>query len=124
MNVSGANMMESLSPDAFMKLFITQIQHQDPSQPLDPTAMMSQLAELTTVQQLDALNSNFGNILRAEQLGLARELIGSQVVYAADDEMRMGLVNSAALSDGVVGVFIGDDFIEIDRVAEILGSAN
>ena len=124
MNASNDGVLSSLTPDAFLTLFVTQIKHQDPTQPLDPSAMMAQLAQLTTVQQLDNLSTNFLNALRTEQLGLARGLIGAQVTYASDDGMRTGLVDSAALNAGVVGVFVADQFVPIDNVTEILGSSS
>ena len=124
MNVSGSNVLGSLSPDAFLTLFVTQIQHQDPTEPMDTSAMMAQLAQLTTVQQLDNLSANFLNVLRTEQLGLARGLIGAQVTYASGDELRTGVVDSAALNAGVAGVFVADEFVPIDNVIEILGSSS
>ena len=124
MNVSGSDVLGSLSPDAFLTLFVTQIQHQDPTEPMDTSAMMAQLAQLTTVQQLDNLSANFLNVLRTEQLGLARGLIGAQVTYASGDELRTGVVDSAALNAGVAGVFVADEFVPIDNVIEILGSSS
>ena len=124
MNVSGSDVLGSLSPDAFLTLFVTQIQHQDPTEPMDTSAMMAQLAQLTTVQQLDSLSANFLNVLRTEQLGLARGLIGAQVTYASGDELRTGVVDSAALNAGVAGVFVADEFVPIDNVIEILGSSS
>ena len=124
MNVSGSDVLGSLSPDAFLTLFVTQIQHQDPTEPMDTSAMMAQLAQLTTVQQLDSLSTNFLNVLRTEQLGLAQGLIGAQVTYASGDELRTGVVDSAALNAGVAGVFVADEFVPIDNVTEILGSSS
>ena len=124
MNVSGSDVLGSLSPDAFLTLFVTQIQHQDPTEPMDTSAMMAQLAQLTTVQQLDSLSTNFLNVLRTEQLGLAQGLIGAQVTYASGDELRTGVVDSAALNAGVAGVFVADEFVPIDNVIEILGSSS
>ena len=123
-SASADNILKSLSPDAFMTLFLTQVKHQDPTEPLDPSQMMSQLAELTNVQQLDALNKSFQSALQTEQLGLARGLIGTQVTYAVGEELRAGVVEGAAVADGDVGVYVGTDFVPLGEVMEILGSAS
>lgn len=48
---------EKLEKQDFMNLFLTQMSHQDPVNPMDSGAMMSQLAELGTMEQLEKLNS-------------------------------------------------------------------
>ena len=100
----------SISPDAFMQLFVTQMKYQDPTEPMDSSAMMGQLAQLTTVQELKSMSSAFQGILQAEQLGLARELIGSQVSFA----------DGMGLHTGVVA----NTFVPVNNISAILGSAN
>jgi len=114
----------SINPDAFMQLFVTQMKYQDPTAPMDSSAMMGQLAQLTTVQQLKSMNSAFQGILQAEQLGLARELIGSQVSFADGMGVHTGVVESAAMQDGAAGVFVENTFVPVNDISGILGSAN
>ena len=42
----------ALGKDAFMKLLITQLMHQDPTKPQDDTALIAQLAQFSTLEQL------------------------------------------------------------------------
>ena len=114
----------SISPDAFMQLFVTQMKYQDPTEPMDSSAMMGQLAQLTTVQELKSMSSAFQGILQAEQLGLARELIGSQVSFADGMGLHTGVVESAAMQDGTAGVFVANTFVPVNNISAILGSAN
>ena len=41
-----------ISPDAFLKILMTQLQYQDPLDPMETNEFMSELAQLTQVQQL------------------------------------------------------------------------
>ena len=43
-----------ISPDDFMKLLIAQLQNQDPTNPMDPSAMVSQLATMDMVSETRA----------------------------------------------------------------------
>ncbi|MBJ6724750.1 flagellar hook assembly protein FlgD [Geomesophilobacter sediminis] len=52
-----------LNKDDFLKLFITQLQNQDPLNPQDSTQFLSQLAQLTQVEQAYNTNSNLSNLL-------------------------------------------------------------
>jgi flagellar basal-body rod modification protein FlgD len=63
-----AAMKQSLgmNKDDFMKLFIAQLQYQDPLKPQDPTAMLDQLSQLTMVEQTYNNNTALNNLLTAQ----------------------------------------------------------
>lgn len=54
-----------MNKDDFLKLFITQLQNQDPLNPMDGTQFISQLAQMTQVEQAYNTNTNLQNILNA-----------------------------------------------------------
>jgi len=51
-----------LDPQSFMRLLITQIRHQDPLQPMDTQAMMTQLTQLTEVERLTAIDGRLQSL--------------------------------------------------------------
>jgi flagellar basal-body rod modification protein FlgD len=65
---SAAAMKQSLgmNKDDFMKLFIAQLQYQDPLKPQDPTAMLDQLSQLSLVEQSYNSNTSLNNLLTAQ----------------------------------------------------------
>lgn len=108
--------MSSISSEAFMKLFVTQLQHQDPTSPTDPNAMMTQLAQMTQVEKLDSMSQSFGQALSVERLNLARGLIGSEVTFSSDNGAVTGVVEKAGVNRGTVGVVVGGRFVDIDSI--------
>lgn len=99
-----------------MKLFVTQLQHQDPTSPTDPNAMMTQLAQMTQVEKLDSMSQSFGQALSVERLNLARGLIGSEVTFSSDNGAVTGVVEKAGVNRGTVGVVVGGRFVDIDSI--------
>jgi flagellar basal-body rod modification protein FlgD len=67
-NAASAAMKKSLgmNKDDFMKLFIAQLQYQDPLKPQDPSAMLDQLSQLSLVEQSYNSNTSLTNLLTAQ----------------------------------------------------------
>lgn len=65
---AAAAMKQSLgmNKDDFMKLFIAQLQYQDPLAPQDPSAMLDQLSQLSLVEQSYNSNTSLANLLTAQ----------------------------------------------------------
>lgn len=55
-----------MNKDDFMKLFIAQLQYQDPLAPQDPSAMLDQLSQLSLVEQSYNSNTALNNLLTAQ----------------------------------------------------------
>ena len=71
-----------MNKDDFLKLFVTQLQNQDPLNPQDGTQFIGQLAQLTQVEQAYNTNTNQQNMLNqgSNSTTLAAiSLIGKQV---------------------------------------------
>jgi flagellar basal-body rod modification protein FlgD len=55
-----------MNKDDFMKLFIAQLQYQDPLKPQDPSAMLDQLSQLSLVEQSYNSSTALNNLLTAQ----------------------------------------------------------
>ncbi len=69
----------------YMKVLITQLQNQNPLEPLDNNEMASQLAQFSQLQQLESMNSNFAQILAITNRSYANSLIGKEITFFAQD---------------------------------------
>ena len=71
----------------YMKLLVTQLQNQNPLEPLDNKDMSAQLAQFSQLQQTENLNASFSKVLESVQRSYASSLIGKEVSFQvqADD---------------------------------------
>ena len=83
---SGTTGKSIMGQDDFLKLMVTQLQNQDPLNPMDATQFASQLAQFTSVEQLSNINTTLQSSISASQLmnqsisnALATTVIGKQV---------------------------------------------
>ena len=98
---SSSSSTEELGMDQFLKLFIAQIQHQDPLSPLDSAEFTAQLAQFTSVEQLYGMNSRLADIEKAlNGQSEQRDDLGfiGKTVKADDNTMRVdnGTVQSGS----------------------------
>jgi flagellar basal-body rod modification protein FlgD len=70
----------------YMKLLITQLQNQNPLEPLDNNEMASQLAQFSQLQQLESMNASFADILVTSERTYASSLIGREVSFLVETE--------------------------------------
>ena len=67
----------------FLTLMLAQLQNQDPTSPVDSNTFLTQLAQLSEVQGITSLNTNFGtlsNSLTSNQALQASSLLGHQAL--------------------------------------------
>ena len=73
---------DGLGKDAFMKLLVAQIQHQDPLKPMDDTAFVGQLAQFSGLEQQMSTNKLL-TLVASQQQGLSNSaavgLVGKSI---------------------------------------------
>lgn len=62
--------------DQFMNLLVTQLQHQDPLDPMDPNEFTSQLVQFASVEQQIQSNANLEKMLELQQTSLLGTVVG------------------------------------------------
>lgn len=83
-----------MNKDDFLKLFIAQLQYQDPLKPTDASAMLNQLSQLTQVEQAYNTNTNLQSMLAALNNSSSinsASLIGKNVMASGNQVAYDGL---------------------------------
>lgn len=81
-----------LGQSAFLELMITQMNNQDPLSPQDNTEFVAQLAQFSSVEGLERLNSNFQNFsnsFMSNQALQASSLVGRSVTVTTESARLM-----------------------------------
>ncbi len=82
--------------NAFLNLLVTQLQHQDPLDPMDATEFTSQLVQFASVEQQIYANSNLEELLRLQETSQITSMVdylGTTVEVLGD---RFNLENGSA----------------------------
>lgn len=104
-SATGSN---ALGKDAFLTLLVTQMENQDPTNPTDNTQYISELAQFSSLEQMENLNTT-------GQLGTAASLIGATVSWTnASGDTQSGVVGSVKKSGSTVNLVMNDGSTTID----------
>lgn len=128
-SVSGISTASGLQMD-YMELLIAQLRNQNPLEPLDNNEMASQLAQFSSLQQLESMNSSFAEVLALTTRSYANSLIGKGVTFFAQDietgdmGRKEGIVNEVyndpTTGESLLGVTVGDEEYTLGLDAVIL----
>ena len=109
----------------YMKLLITQLQNQNPLEPLDNNDMASQLAQFSQLQQLETMNSSFADILSTTERNYANSLIGKEISFASESDAGMQDITSGTVEevinnlDGRTVLIVGNNTIALENVISV-----
>lgn len=87
----------SVDYDTFLKLLVAQLKNQDPTEPVDSTQYMAQLASFSQVEQSVIMNRKLDSLLVASALQQIDGIIGRTLTTA--DESISGTVKAVWIYD-------------------------
>jgi len=114
----GVGMSQELGKDDFLKLLITQLQHQDPTAPMDDKEFIAQMAQFSSLEQMTNLSQEFAKISGMMNRGNALDLLGREVEVVSGSQRIYGTVEAVSGTEypqvKVNGIFY--DYSEVETV--------
>jgi flagellar basal-body rod modification protein FlgD len=94
-----ASQSNTLTQQDFLNVLATQLTYQDPLKPMDNQQFMAQMAQFTTLQQTQQLNTNISTLLGNESALQSVGLLGRTVtITTSTGGTSIGTVASLSLS--------------------------
>ena len=114
-SASGADSLSTV--DSFLKILASELQNQDPTEPVSNTEYVAQLAQFNSLQQMSSLN---GSMSKSQ----AYSLIGMQVSYTATDSSGnslsgTGIAQSVVSSGNDVYVMVDGNKIKLASITKV-----
>jgi len=96
--VNGRTANQSLGKDDFLKLLLTQLQHQDPTSPMENTEFIAQMAQFSSLEQMTNMSAEFTKLASMLNTTEAVSTIGRTVELTVGDTVVTGMVQAATRS--------------------------
>lgn len=90
----------NISIQDFLKILTTELNYQDPLQPMDNKDFLAQLAQFTSLEQTSQLNDKIGNLLSLQSVSQSIGILGKTVDVQADTEVVTGQVSALDFQSG------------------------
>lgn len=112
----------AFADDTFLKLLSAQLQYQDPTQSMDNTQMILQMAQFAVIEQMSNLNTQFSNFMVSQQVTAGATVAGKEVTIAlgeTGEESVKGVVQEVAFNSSGTLVKVDGKYYEFWRIVEI-----
>lgn len=100
-SATGSDAFNDIDLNVFLNLMITELQNQDPLNPLENDELLAQISQIREVGATDKLTETLEAVLLGQNVSSATNLIGADVVALTDNGERVdGNVQSVTITDG------------------------
>ena len=112
---------QTLDKNIFLKLFIAQLENQDPLSPMDSKQFITQMAQLSTLEELTNLNANLFQMLQAQVISQAVQLIGFEAKAEDLDtgEVIEGKISGVEWKEGIPYLLMDDRYVPLSYITKI-----
>lgn len=102
-----------LGKNDFLQLLVTQLRYQDPMAPMEDKEFIAQMAQFSSLEQMQNLNSSM-------LMTQASSMIGKKVSWSDGSTNGLsGKVSAVKLVDGQPRLVIGDTILEMSKVTTV-----
>jgi flagellar basal-body rod modification protein FlgD len=108
----------SLNYNDFLTLLMAEMKNQDPTQPMDPAQMVSQLATVSEVGQAVQTNTNLASLLTSTSLTQAEQLVG-RTITSSDGSTSGQVASVSVTSSGAIATLTNGSTVSLANGATV-----
>lgn len=112
----------ALSPSDFLNLFMTSLQYQDPTSPMDTNTMLQQTAAMENVEEMTNMSTTLNSLqtdLLGSQIEQGATMIGKTISANVSGTPVSGVVQAAQIQNGALQLMVGSQSVPISSVTSI-----
>ena len=115
----GRQAQDVLGKDDFLRILITQLQHQDPIAPVEDNEFISQMAQFSSLEQITNLSAQFSQLSRTLSTAQNLQLLGKTVEINDNGALVNGVIDSVTIGDNA-RVVVNNNSYQIDNITRIV----
>jgi len=110
-----------LGRDAFLRLLVTQLQHQDPTKPMEDQQFIAQMAQFSSLEQMTNINEAIQNLHKSSRASEAFSLLGKKVdaVLTSSGEQITGTVSKVSYRNNIVKLLVNNRELDMSEISAV-----
>lgn len=118
LEIEGRKSTKELGKDDFLKLLITQLANQDPTNPMEDTQFIAQMAQFSSLEQMTNMNQAFERMASMLNSSKAADTIGKTVEIDMGETVNRGVVEGATMGN-TPQVIVDGMFYDLNRIKAV-----
>lgn len=111
---------QNLDQNAFLQILVSELENQDPMNPQDSSTFVTQMAQLSSLEQMTSLNTTFNQALKMQQISTASAMIGHTVSLTdSNNNQVQGQVTKVTVTDSGVQVVVNGTGYDVSTVQSV-----
>ena len=115
---NGKSIKTALDKNDFLKMLITQLTHQDPTEPMKDRDFIAQMAQFSTLEQITNMNEGISKVLNLVSASQAFSLLGKTVSVTDGKGEVTGLVEEITGGE-FPQVYVGGKYYNITDIKRV-----
>lgn len=104
---------DTLGKDDFLKMLVTQLQNQDPLNPMQDTQFISQMAQFSSLEQMQ-------NMATSMDTTKATQMVGSLVTWNdGTGQLLSGVATGVKIVNGAAKLMVGDTQVDLSSITAV-----
>ncbi|MGI9256279.1 MAG: flagellar hook assembly protein FlgD [Salinispira sp.] len=120
--VDGREISQNLGKDDYLRLLITQLQNQDPTNPMEDREFIAQMAQFSSLEQMTNLSAGFQNLAAILSAGQATSMLGKEVEVIMNGNVITGRVQEITRGE-YPQVLVNGSYFDLSDVSRIRESS-
>ena len=108
-----------LDKNDFLKILITQLSHQDPTQPIEDKEFIAQMAQFSSLEQITNMNEGLSKVADLVSRSQALNVLGSSVDIADGEATVSGIVDAVTAGE-YPQVLVNGKYYDFSQVQKIM----
>jgi flagellar basal-body rod modification protein FlgD len=115
---NGRKPQQSLGKDDFLKLLITQLSYQDPTNPMQDKEFIAQMAQFSSLEQMTTMSRDFAKLTAIVSGSEASQSLGKNVELVEGEDVIQGTVKAVTRGE-IPMVLVNGSYYNWDQVKKV-----
>jgi len=118
---SSSNGLDNIDISQFLQMMITELQNQDPLNPMQNSQIMQELGQMQQITASNKLTTTLDGVALGQSLTNATSLIGKKIDGIDDNgDPATGVVQKVSVANSVAKLQVGAQIVSLSNVQDVL----